>query len=479
MGHPLERLYPYAPVWAQNLGITLYGHMYRRERLGGRFSEYVQGFQERDRCSQQEMQAYVDSRLRTMLTSAYDHVAYYRDKWRAAGFSRGDLAGFRQSDVRRLPLTPKEDIRRDPEGFLADNVARRNLHSYYSSGSTGTPIQAIYSTDAHRHVFAAREVRSFGWAGSSMSVPRSMIGGRMVVPTAKSRGPVYRYNRAERQVYFTAYHISPANVPSYVEGLNRYRPRLLTGYAYSHYLLGRLMLDQGLTLDYQPEAIILSSEKLTAEMKVVIRKAFGARAYEEYGAVEQCALATECEHGSLHVNSDFGIVEILDDDDKPVGPGVDGRLVCTGLINDAQPLIRYDIGDIGAWSESTCACGRNQLPVLKHLVGRLEDAVIGPDGTEMVRFHGIFVGLANVLEGQIVQERIDLLRVRVVATDDFGPEDEKLIRRRITKERLHGMKVEIERVPELERSGRKFKAVISLLTAAERRVARTNANSRA
>jgi phenylacetate-coenzyme A ligase PaaK-like adenylate-forming protein len=478
VGHPLERIYPYVPVWAQNLGITLYGLKYRRERLGGRFDEHVRGFQQRDRCSQQEMQSYVDSRLRSVLTLAFDQVPYYRRKWQAAGLTRSDVAALRQQDLSRLPFTPKADLRKDPEEFLAGNIAKRKLHRYYSSGSTGTPIQSIYSTDAHRHFFAAREVRSFGWAGSSMKVPRSMLGGRMIVPSAQSRGPVYRYNLAERQVYFTAYHLSPRNVPSYVEGLNRYRPSLLTGYAYSHYLLARLMLDQGLKLDYQPQAIVLSSEKLTPEMKIVIRQAFGARAYEEYGAVEQCALATECEHGSLHVNSDFGIVEILDDEGKPVPPGVDGRLVCTGLINDAQPLIRYDIGDIGAWSENACPCGRNQLPVLKDLVGRLEDAVIGPDGTEMVRFHGIFVGMPNVLEGQIVQQRIDLLRVRVVVTDGFGPEDEKAIRHRITKERLHGMNVEIERVPELERTDRrKFRAVISMLTPEQRSLARANGRS--
>ena len=458
------------PVWAQNLGISLYGYAYRWERLGGRFNEHVSGFRKRDRCSTHEMQTYVESRLRWVLTLAFEHVPYYRSKWKAAGFTGDDLAAFGQSDLLRLPLTPKEDVRRNPDSFLADNIAKKHLHRYHSSGSTGTPIQVIYSTDAHRHFFAGREARSFGWAGSSMTDPRSMIGGRMIVPTAQSRGPVYRYNRAERQVYFTAYHISPRNVPSYVEGFNRYRPGLLTGYAYSHYLLARLMLEQGLSLDYQPEAIILSSEKLTLEMKNVIRQAFGARAYEEYGAVEQCALATECEHGSLHVNSDFGIVEILDDDDNPVPPGVEGRLVCTGLINDAQPLIRYDIGDVGVWSETPCPCGRNQLPILKDLVGRLEDAVIGPDGTEMVRFHGIFVGLRHVLEGQIIQEKLDLLRVRVVATDGFGPADEVLIRRRITGERLHGMRVEIERVPELERTDRrKFRAVISLLTPEERR----------
>src|SRR5438046_3355437 len=183
------------------------------------------------------MQGYVDTPLLSVPTQSSDHATNYRDKWQSDGLRRDDLAAFRQSDVTRLPITPKEDVRKNPENFLAGNIAKRKLHRYYSSGSTGTPIQAIYSSDAHRQFFAAREVRSFGWAGTSMTAPRSMMGGRMIVPTAQSRGPVYRYNRAERQVYFTAYHISPRNVPSYVEGLNRYRPSLLTGYAYSHYLL--------------------------------------------------------------------------------------------------------------------------------------------------------------------------------------------------------------------------------------------------
>ena len=45
--------------------------------------------------------------------------------------------------------------------------------------------------------------------------------------------------------------------------------------------------------------------------------------------------------------------------------------------------------------------------MLKEIVGRLEDVVVGPDGRRMVRFHGIFVGLPNVTEGQVVQRTLD------------------------------------------------------------------------
>lgn len=458
----LERLYPHMPVWVQNLGISLYGVSYRHERLGGPFHRYVQEFRERDRWSRDQMSDYIENRLRSLLLHAAHNVPYYRDGWSSAGIRSSDLATMGCSRLPRLPVTPKTDLRRDPNAFVAKNVARNQLRRYYSSGSTGTPVTCIYTADAHRRFVAAREVRSFGWAGTTILDSRSMLGGRQVVPRAESAPPYYRYNRTEKQVYFSCFHISPDRVPNYVEGLNRYRPRVLTGYASAHYLLARRMIQQNLRLDYQPDAVILSSEKLTPEMKDWITRAFNARAYQEYGSVENCALVTECECGSLHVNPDFGIVEIVDDQGLPVPPGREGRILCTGLLNEAQPLIRYDVGDRAIWAESPCPCGRDQLPVLQDIVGRLEDVIVGLDGREMVRFHGIFIGLPHVLEGQIIQERRDLVRVRIVATEGFGEKEEEAIRNRITLGRLGPVHVGIERVTEIERTERgKFRAVIS------------------
>src|SRR5438105_4581772 len=110
-----ERLYSYMPVWAQNLGISIYGVSYRRERLGGNFEKYVHEFRERDRWTSQQMTAYVEERLRTLLLHSFDNVPYYRAKWAsAAGITRGDIARMSLAGLRLLPITPKADLRRDP-----------------------------------------------------------------------------------------------------------------------------------------------------------------------------------------------------------------------------------------------------------------------------------------------------------------------------------------------------------------------------
>jgi phenylacetate-CoA ligase len=470
MGHLASDIYPYLPVWLQNLGISLYGYGWKHERLGGRFGDYVQEFKERERWSSDRFEQYLVCQLRSVLANAYTQVPYYARAWRALGLEEGDIRRFQLADLARLPATPKQHVRQWAADFATrDSRCRRDLRRYCSSGTTGTPITAIYTVDGHRLSVAAREARSFGWAGTSILSPRSMIGGRLVVRKAAARPPFHRYNRAEKQVYFSAFHISPRNAPGYVAAFNRFQPRVMTGYAYSHYLLARMMLEQGLTLDYQPDALILGSEKLTAEMKAVLWQAFGARAYEEYGCVENCVLATECEHGRLHVSPDVGLVEIIGSDGRPAPPGVEGRLLCTSLQMEAQPLVRYEIGDFGAWDPDPCPCGRAHLPILKGIVGRLEDLVTCPDGRQMVRFHGIFMDLPNIVEGQVIQEALDQFTARIVAQPGFGEREETVIQKRFA-ERLGPVNVKIELVPEILRTERgKFRAVISRLKTTEQR----------
>ncbi len=461
MAHKLERLYPCAPVFVQNLGITLFGLLWQRQRLGGLFEAHVAGFKEREHWAAPRFTLHVENELRRVLLHAFAHVPYYQRKWSEDGITANDLQQITASGLSRLPSTPKQDLRLAPESFVAQDVAgREKLHRYFSSGSTGTPITAICTTDAHRRYIAAREARSFAWAGTSILKPRSMIGGRLVVPRGVSRGPFHRYNWAEKQVYFSAYHIAPSTVHEYVRAFNHYRPRIMTGYAYSHYILARMMVETGLTLDYEPDALILGSEKLTTEMKAVIHHAFRARVYEEYGATENCMLGTECEHGSLHVHPDFGVIEIVDAEGKPVPPGVEGRILCTGLQNEAQPLVRYEIGDLGVWANTPCRCGRKHFPVIKEIVGRVEDVVVGPDGRQLVRFHGIFIDLPHVMEGQVIQEAPDRFTVKVVARTGFGPAEESLIRSRFA-ERLGPVQVCIVQVAGIPRNTRgKFRAVI-------------------
>jgi phenylacetate-CoA ligase len=460
----VEGVYARLPVWAQNAALSAWGWRYRSHRLGGRFEEEVRGFREREAWPVERMHDYLTRRLRRTLIHAFRETEYYRASWLPLGIEEGDLARFELSDLPRLPMTPKDDFRGSPDAFVARGAERQGkLQTVHSSGSTGTPVRVHWDDQAWQRMVAAREARSFRWANGTITGSRAMIGGRAITG-ANPKPPYYRYNRAEEQVYFTAYQIRPSSVADYVEGFRRYKPRLFTGYAHSYYFLAQLMLDQGYSLGYKPDAIVLSSEKLTPEMKAVIQKAFGVRAYEEYGSVENVVLATECEKGSLHLHPDFGWAEIVDEDGAPVPAGETGRIVATGFSNGAQPLVRYVIGDVGGFSTELCSCGRDHLPTMLPIEGRLEDVLYGPDGRRLVRFHSLFLGLPGVVEAQVIQEQPNSFQVKVVATSDLGDELPAAIGARLRKV-AGDVSVRVVRVASIPRTRRgKFRAVVSLLS---------------
>ena len=58
-----------------------------------------------------------------------------------------------------------------------------------------------------------------------------------------------------------------------------------------------------------------------------------------------------------HVNAETLLLEIVDASGQPCRPGEMGRVVITPFFSTAQPLIRYDHGDLAVAGEG-CACGR-------------------------------------------------------------------------------------------------------------------------
>ena len=81
-----------------------------------------------------------------------------------------------------------------------------------------------------------------------------------------------------------------------------------------------------------------------------------------------------------------------------------GRLLVTDLDNFAMPLIRYELGDIGALTRQPCACGRSSR-VLKELLGRRQDALRNEAGDRLSAtfFAGRFRELRHVGQVQLVQ----------------------------------------------------------------------------
>ena len=452
-----DSLYARLPVIAQHAAVTAYGLYWRQLRFGPGYPQFVQQYQERERFTNDQWQAWQAEQLKNLLHACAKHVPYYRDHWA----ERQKLAAL-NGELDELPLLEKDAIRADPKAFLREDIHPSRPQMFLTSGSTGTPISSYYTVPELRQSLALREVRSARWAGVSFSNPRATFSGRRAEPNPDSKGPFYRFNAAEKQVYFSPFHLRPDTAHQYVDALRRHNIQWGTGYAVSFYLLARFMLEKNIPSP-SLKAIITTSEKLTAEMRSVMKQAYGCKIYEEYSTVENAIFASECKHGRLHVSPDVAVVEILRPDGSRCEPGETGEVVVTSLSRMYQPLIRFRLGDVAMWDPEPCPCGRH-MPVIQEVIGRIEDVVIGPDGRQMVRFHGVFVNQPHVREGQIIQEALDRIRVKIVPTDGFNQDDMSDITHRIQQRLSPAVEVIVEPISSIPRTkAGKFKAVVSML----------------
>jgi phenylacetate-CoA ligase len=269
---------------------------------------------------------------------------------------------------------------------------------------------------------------------------------------------------AMKQLYLSANHVSPRNTQSYLVAMNQYRITHLVGYSFSAAALAREALDRGFEVPGL-KLVITIAEALLPWQRDALRKGFKCEVRESYGMAELVAAAAECQAGSLHLWPEVGWLEVFDDKENvPVPCGTTGRLIATGLMNLAMPLIRYEIGDRGTLglSGDRCSCGR-LLPMLASVEGRMDDVLYTQDGRWLGRLDPVFKANLPIREAQIIQETLDRIRIRYVPTQNFTAESSQVIIERL-QARMGPVNVIMEPVEKVPRGANgKFKPVINMM----------------
>ena len=462
MSFLIKNIYPILPYQVQNIAISIFGYKWQKRRFGGVFEEHLKQFIKREEFTSKDWLAYQNAELRLLLHNSMLNVPYYQNKFKEILPSLNSCKKFSLEDLSKLPFLEKEDLRKFGTSTLQSNTKEKDGEYYASSGSTGTPTKILFSTQMHQKWSAAFESRIRIWAGLTKNDPRGMIGGRRILTDSKYIPPYYRYNYFEKQTYFSAYHISKQTASNYRDGIIKNNVAYMTGYAMSNYFLADFFKIQNLELP-ELKAVITSSEKLTTEMRDIFKQVYGCKTYDSYSGVEACGLISECEFGSLHISPDVGIIELINSEGRPCQPGETGEIVSTGFLNYDQPLIRYKIGDSAKLSKNqNCQCGR-EMPRIDEIIGRTEDVIESRDGRKMVRFHGLYVDIPNLKAGQIIQNNLDEILIKLVVDDKFDKSYTKLIENRVYSQ-LGRIKVSFEILGEIPLNNNgKFKAVISRL----------------
>ena len=142
-------------------------------------------------------------------------------------------------------------------------------------------------------------------------------------------------------------------LPDLVKEINEFQPTVLEGCPSALALLADEQRAGRLTI--QPLLAITAGEQLTAAVRADIESTLGCPVQNRYASAEFPGLSMECLHGLFHVNSDWYLLEPVDENYQPVAPGVVSYTVLvTDLANRVQPLIRYDLGDRAKLAATPC-----------------------------------------------------------------------------------------------------------------------------
>ena len=187
-----------------------------------------------------------------------------------------------------------------------------------------------------------------------------------------------------------------------------------------------------------------------------IRRAYAGPIFQLYGASEVGVLFMQGEDGWLHHAPLTTHVELLRV--KVPTPGsVDVALVVVSTLDRAaQPLLRFVVGDlVSVANEATARF--TTVPSLRSVEGRLQDAVVRPDGA-IVTCAAIDRALAKIeglVQFQLQQREPSAVEIDVVARGDVNADVKRAL-----EPLLHGVRLEVRSATAIaaEASG-KFRVV--------------------
>lgn len=451
-----QKIYDTSPVWLQNLLVSAYGfHLYRKRYVGPVYHQAKALIERVNSMSLAEQRAYQGEQLHAIIRHSRANVPYYGRLLADLGLTEQDFT--EPEHVKKLPILTKQQLLKNPDDFKSRGS--RPYMVQHTSGSTGTPLSLWVDEFTYKLAMALlidHEERH----GVQFGERRATFAGRMIQPIDKMKPPFSRYNRAENQRIFSAYHLNAETFPYYLTELEKFEPKEIIGYPSAIHELATLYQESGRKPAFKPTAIITNSETLLDWQRNTIESVFSCPVRDYYGTAEYVTFASQCDSLSYHFNSSIGITELSRDKHTF---GETGRLTASTLTNKAMPLIRYDLGDIAKLpAEEECTCGNSQFHT-NQIIGRIDDYLLASDGRRIGRIDHIFKGLSNIKEAQVEQLEIDKFKVALVLIDNRVPVERSLLIENLKKRLGENIEVKVVETNYIQRGKNgKFKSVIGL-----------------
>ena len=403
--------------------------------------------------------------LEKLIKHAYRHTIYYKSLFKKNGVSFDDLS-IPTIALGKLPILTKKIIGENSDDILADNIPRDQINKDSTGGSTGTPL--IFYRD--KECFLKRRAQELffdKWIGCEIGDKVAFfVAARHHPKGSKSIKYKLRNTTGERVLAFDPYRIDREYMGDFLRLLRSFKPEVIKCFPNSLFIFANFLKKKGVD-DIRPRAVSCTGETLHKHQRDLFEEVFQCPVFEKYASFEAGVAACECsEHNGMHMFSDGVFFEFINSDGKPAKLGEIARFIITDLFNYGFPLIRYQIGDVGIYSDKSCPCG-SPLPLITKLYGRDRDILIDENGNPKPGYLFVEVFNKNHIPGQfqVVQEDRDKVVIKVVKKDGYTKLHEKLILDKFNNLLGSNIKVEVDYVDNISRepSG-KYKYVHSMIS---------------
>lgn len=316
-----------------------------------------------------EIAEFQNARLRETIEYVAAHSPFYRRMFAGRGIDPSVIRTV--EDLQRLPVTTKQDLQEHNDEFLC--VGRGDIIDYVTtSGTLGDPVTfALTEGDLQR--LAYNESSSFRMAGCTRddvmqlmtTIDRRFMAGLAYFMGARELGcGVVRVGNGIPELQWDTIHRVNSSVcmvvPSFLIKMIDFAEKRGIDYRSS-------TLRKAICIG---EALRRPDGGMTTLGRRIEEKWPTLELYSTYASTEMQSSFTECEaHAGGHIPVDLIIVELLDENNAPVGDGCEGEVTITTIGVEGMPLVRFKTGDICIRYSEPCSCGRH-TPRLSSVIGR-------------------------------------------------------------------------------------------------------------
>ncbi|MCE7934635.1 MAG: phenylacetate--CoA ligase family protein [Chlorobi bacterium CHB2] len=446
----LQKIEQWVPTSLGRLGTYYYESLPMRLRYGSIYSEAVKFLDKSQYWSKEQHEEYQLSVLRSLITHAIDHVPFYRERYRDHGISVHDIQSL--DDLRKLPITRKQDLQSYLPQLKSENFPSSKFQYHTTGGSTGQPVGLYWEADRTVPLEKAFMRRQWQWAGFDLEKDRSVLLRGIPTKTGKFAEKI-----SKTSLRLSTYYLTPETIEQYIKIIQEFKPIAIQAYPSAAYIIAQHILRRGGGNFPTLKVILCGSENLYHWQRRIIESAFGCRVYSWYGMSEYVALAGECEHSpAYHCYSEYGVVEVINNDGERCKLGESGEIIATGFNNFAFPLIRYQTQDVArVAANQECSCKRNYL-LIDQIEGRLQEMIVSKNGNliSMTAINMHSDVFDNLYQFQFYQDTPGKLLMKQLRRAEFSINDAEKIDRELKKKIGDQFEIEYRSVESIEGTAR-------------------------